>query len=189
MTTSDSLLLTRILDAATDLLGDHSWSDVTMARIGEHAGVSRQSVYNEVGSKPHLAQLLVGREFEGFMSVVAAELGGRGALRDDVARAALSVLDRAGDNPVLRAVVTSAHGGAGELLPLLTTQAEPLFETATSVVVRQIQANYATVDAATLNRGVAPVVRLVFSQVMQPGGPPAVVATDIGWIADRLLQV
>lgn len=183
-------LRSRILDAATRLLAEHDWSEVTMARIGEAAGVSRQSVYNEVGSKPQLAHLLVGREFDGFMAVVAAELDDRGTLRADVARAARTVLERAADNPVLRAVVSSAHGETSELLPLLTTQAEPLFDEATSVVMERIDGHYTgvTTDPSVLKCSVSAVVRLVFSHVMQPGDRPAVVADDIGWIAERLLR-
>ncbi|MGZ5369646.1 MAG: TetR/AcrR family transcriptional regulator, partial [Aeromicrobium sp.] len=50
-----TVLHERLLDAAQEITVASSWSDVTMGRIAEIAGVSRQTVYNEVGSKPELA--------------------------------------------------------------------------------------------------------------------------------------
>ena len=51
-----SPLRTRILDAAIEVVAESGWSGVTMIAVGERAGVSRQSVYNEIGSKPQLGQ-------------------------------------------------------------------------------------------------------------------------------------
>ena len=47
-----------IVAAATDLNTEVGWSALTMARLAERVGVSRQTIYNEVGSKAHLAELI-----------------------------------------------------------------------------------------------------------------------------------
>lgn len=43
------LLRDTLLDAARDLLGERDWSEVTMADIATAAGVSRQTLYSELG--------------------------------------------------------------------------------------------------------------------------------------------
>ncbi len=37
----------------------HGWNGITMARLADDVGVSRQTIYNEMGSKTHLAEALV----------------------------------------------------------------------------------------------------------------------------------
>ena len=39
------------MDAAVRLTAQIGWSQVTMARLAQEVGVSRQTVYNEVGTK------------------------------------------------------------------------------------------------------------------------------------------
>ena len=39
----------RLVTAAVELTLAHGWSQVTMARLAAEVGVSRQTVYNEVG--------------------------------------------------------------------------------------------------------------------------------------------
>jgi AcrR family transcriptional regulator len=45
----------RIVAAAVEMTTSSGWAAVTMGRLADAAGVSRQTVYNEVGSKPALA--------------------------------------------------------------------------------------------------------------------------------------
>ena len=60
----------RLLDAAQSMIEDSGWSSVTMARIAERAGVSRQTVYNEFSNKHGLAEQLAMRELARFLAVV-----------------------------------------------------------------------------------------------------------------------
>ena len=41
-----------------------------MARLADEVGVSRQTVYNEIGSKPRLAEAMILRELDRFLGVV-----------------------------------------------------------------------------------------------------------------------
>ena len=43
-------------------------------------------------------------------------------------------------------------------------------------------------DASHLEAAIDMVVRVVLSHVMQPSGPPDRTATDIAWIANRVLR-
>jgi AcrR family transcriptional regulator len=64
-------LRARIVAAAAVLTTETGWSEVTMARLAERVGVSRQTVYNEIGSKPALAEAMI-RAFM-FADATAAE--------------------------------------------------------------------------------------------------------------------
>ena len=48
--------VTWVLDAMRDLLGTKDWSAITLADVAKSAGISRQTIYNEFGSRHGLAQ-------------------------------------------------------------------------------------------------------------------------------------
>src|SRR6195952_4682919 len=50
------LLRDLVLDAMRDLLGRKDWSSITLADVARVAGISRQTIYNEFGSRQGLAQ-------------------------------------------------------------------------------------------------------------------------------------
>ncbi|MGH3968347.1 MAG: TetR family transcriptional regulator AlkX, partial [Mycobacterium sp.] len=50
------LLRDSVLDAMRDLLLDRDWSAITLADVARAAGISRQTIYNEFGSRQGLAQ-------------------------------------------------------------------------------------------------------------------------------------
>ena len=110
----------RILAAAAEMTAELGWSGVTMAALAERVGVSRQTVYNEWGSRDRLAEAMVLRELGTFLDEVDA---GFDAHPDDlesaVADAISRVLGLARVNPLLRAIVTATHGAETELVPLV----------------------------------------------------------------------
>jgi AcrR family transcriptional regulator len=53
---SRGLLRDSVLDALRDLLLTHDWSAITLADVARAAGISRQTIYNEFGSRQGLAQ-------------------------------------------------------------------------------------------------------------------------------------
>jgi len=179
----------RLIEAASRITCDTGWSDVTMGKLAARVGVSRQTVYNELGSKPALGQALVLRELERFLAVVAAEFDSHDDVVDAIRSAAEHILVMARDNPLLHAVLSSAHGGTNELLPLLTTHSEPLIEAATSVIAERVPHRYPDLGISDdqLATALDTIVRLVLSHVMQPGGSPAKTAEDIAWISTRVL--
>src|ERR1700761_3460675 len=64
------LLRNTLLDAACHELASRHWADITMADIAVAAGVSRQTLYKEFGSREEFAQVLVLREAESFLDAV-----------------------------------------------------------------------------------------------------------------------
>ncbi|HEY1134478.1 MAG TPA: TetR family transcriptional regulator [Nocardioides sp.] len=178
----------RILDAATVLTGRDGWGKVTMARLAAEVGVSRQTVYNEVGGKPDLAEAMVLNELARFLAEVDRAFDAHptdilDALRD----ACRGILEVAQDNELLHAIVSATHGAETELLPLLTTHAESLLTTATTVLLDRIAPFDVDLPPAQLAASVDVIVRTVLSHVMQPGGSPAEVAETLVWIAGRVL--
>jgi AcrR family transcriptional regulator len=175
----------RILDAARQAAADHGWSGVTMAAVGGGAGVSRQSVYNEFGGKAQLAEALVAREVSRFLDAVDVQIRAGTDPADAVQRASTVVFDLAAVNPVLRAALGAAAGSPSELLPLLTTGAQPLVDAAADRVVQALSDRFEDLPEPTdLRVAVDALVRVVLSHVVQPG-PPESVGMD--YVARRLL--
>lgn len=178
----------RVVDAAVRLTGEVGWSQVTMARLAEVVGVSRQTVYNEVGTKPGLAEAMILRELDRFLGVVTEAFD---AHPDDLVAAirtsAEHVLEHAQGNDLLHAVVSATHGADTELLPLLTTHAQSLLDAAKAVIAQRIEPYDVPITGEHLDAAIDMVVRVVLSHVMQPSGPPAQTAESIAWIAARVL--
>ena len=177
----------RILACAAEMTADLGWSGVTMAALAERAGVSRQTVYNEWGSRDRLAQAMVLRELGAFLDEVDA---GFDSHPDDlgaaIAEAIARVLGLARVNPLLRAIVTATHGAETELVPLLTTRADVVIAVA-SERVRDRLAGYPGVRGSAVNVTVDLLVRTVLSHVMQPSGHPEGVPLALAAAVTRLL--
>ena len=196
-TLTDASMRERLVEAASQLTCDTGWAGVTMAKVAARAGVSRQTVYNELGTKPELGQAMVLRELERFLAVVTEELEAYDDLVAAIRAAAHRILLMADQNPLLHAVLTSAHGvtsGAGgantELLPFLTTDAAPLIEAAKAVIIDMVPARFPDLGLAgrQLDAAVDAIVRLVLSHVMQPAESPDRTADDLAWIVGQVLR-
>ena len=111
-----------------------------MAKLADRVGVSRQTVYNEIGSKQQLAEAMIMHELEVFLRAVDAAFHDN---PDDLVAAirvaAAAVLRMARTNPLLHAVLSASHGAESALLPLLTTQAEPLIDAARGLITDHLR--------------------------------------------------
>ncbi len=159
-----------------------------MGHLADAVGVSRQTIYNEVGAKPALAEAMILDELRRFLDVVESAFA---AHPDDLVaaiRAAVAdVLEHARGNALLHAVVSATHGTDTELLPLLTTHSGELLSVAKEVVLKHVRQFDVDLAEDQLDAAVDTVVRVVLSHVMQPSGDPSRAADAIGWIADRVL--
>jgi AcrR family transcriptional regulator len=179
----------RIVDAAVALTAQVGWARVTMAKLADHVGVSRQTVYNEIGSKPALAEAMILHELDRFLGVVDQAFDAHpGDLVGAIRAASLGVLELAQDNKLLHAVVSATHGADTELLPLLTTHAESLLAAAKVVVGERITPYDVRLEAEHLDAAIDMVVRVVLSHVMQPSAAPEHTAANLAWIAARVLR-
>ena len=187
--TASTTLRQRIVDAAVALTSDVGWSQVTMGKLADRVGVSRQTVYNEIGTKPALAEAMILPELDRFLQVVTSAFDAHPAdLVQAIRSASEGVLELARGNQLLHAVVSATHGADTELLPLLTTHAQSLLAAAKLVVGERVAPYDIGLDAEHLDAAIDMVVRVVLSHVMQPSASPADTSTDIAWIAARVLR-
>ena len=179
----------RLLTAAARFTAEHGWGALTMAKLADLIGVSRQTVYNEVGGKPQLAEAMVLRELELFLDLVDSAFQDN---PDDLVRAietaAFRVLDLARTDPLLHAILSSSQGANSELLPLLTTNSEPLLGAAGRMIRTHVATYDVRLEEHRIEALIDMVVRLVLSHVMQPAAQPEQTAKTIAWIAERVLS-
>ncbi|GGT88900.1 TetR/AcrR family transcriptional regulator [Streptomyces coeruleorubidus] len=123
-----------LLDAAYAALARRPWSAVRMVDVAAAAGVSRQTLYNEFGSKDGLARALVRREADGYLAGVDRALTGHSDLRDRLTATAEWITSAARENALVRAMLT---GCWSERLPSPALSAVP----STSAVPAQRRAD------------------------------------------------
>ncbi|GEB59947.1 TetR/AcrR family transcriptional regulator [Streptomyces gardneri] len=97
-----------LLDAALAALVHRSWSAVRMADLAVDARVSRQTLYNEFGSKEGLARALVRREADAYLQGVRRLLADPAPPERNLLAVAEWTVARAATRPILRALLTGA---------------------------------------------------------------------------------
>lgn len=179
----------RLLDAAAEVFADVGWRPLTMSKVADRAGVSRQTVYNEFGTKPKLAEALVFRELDSFLNVVQSRIATAEDPVEAIGGAVEGALSMARENPLLKAVLDSAHAGDSELLPFIT-QSEALIERARTVVSGAIVERFPDlpVSAPQIDIAADALVRIVLSHVTQPARHPAEVALEMAWMVGEILR-
>ncbi len=183
------LLKDRLLDAVDHLLRQSPWAEVTMAAIAADAGVSRQTVYNEFGSRDGVAQAYVLREAAWFIDEAAIAIRANAADPRAALRAALNhFLTAAHEHPLLQAI---ARGGDDDRL-ILTIHGEPVISTADAALAPVIVEVWPQISAADARVLVDALVRLALSHAAAPTSSPDVVAEQLtrllGPFVDELLH-
>ena len=180
----------RLLDEAAVFTAENGWASLTMAKLGQRVGVSRQTVYNELGSKPALADAIVAQELAKFLAAVEEELSSTDDRVLGIQRAVSRVLTMADENVLMRAVLSSVHGANSDLLPLLTTQAQPIIDSARDMIVARIETEHPDqpIPQDELLVAVESIVRLVMSHITAPTISTGRAAEAIAWVAASLLS-
>jgi len=176
------LLRDTLLDAARGLLEERPWAQITMGDVASAAGVSRQTLYNEFGSREQFAQTFVIHEGERFLAAVEETIERH---LDDPSRALAAALElflrSAAEDPLIRMLLSD--DGTGGMLPLITTQSGPVIGWATSRLAGTIRAGWPQTSEADATLLSEALVRLAISYATAPIGPPRAAAQD----AARLL--
>jgi AcrR family transcriptional regulator len=183
------LLRETLFDAARHELSSRRWNEVTMGDIAATAGVSRQTLYKEFGSREQFARSLVLREADRF---VAAVEGAMDAHLEDPTAALVAAfalfLTAAAEDPLIRAAIA----GADEMLPLVTTQGQPLIERSAERLIEAIGSRWPQVSAHDVALLAECLVRLAISYATLPAGPAGMTAASIaellGPYIDHALQ-
>lgn len=173
------LLRETLFGAARDELQRRAWSEITMADIASAAGVSRQTLYKEFGSRDEFAQAFVIHEGERFLSAVEAAVREHFDDPRVAVGAALGVFLRgAGDDPLVRILLSD--DGTGGMLPFVTTQGMPVVQWATGRVTAVIQEGWPEAPADKALLLAESLVRLAISHVTAPSDTPEATAARAG---------
>ncbi|HEU5034413.1 MAG TPA: TetR family transcriptional regulator [Mycobacteriales bacterium] len=176
-----------LLDAAYDAAVAGDWARVRMADVARAAGLSRQTLYNEFGSKDALAQALALREVERFIDGterVLDEAHPAGPIQA-VAAAALSTLQRAADNPLLKAALVDDSSG---LLSYLTTRGEPAIAAARTSFQNYYSTHWPHLSPDAIALAADTITRLTVSYIVLPPDAPAeTIAGQFADLARKLL--
>ena len=183
-----SLLRERLLDAAAGVFSEDGWRRLTMAKVAERAGVSRQTVYNEFGNKQQLAEQLIHRELDQFLDAVHRAFVAEETVSGAVRAAVLAALEMATKDDLLVAVLEGGHSGDTDLLPFIF-QSRDLVDRATDFVYDLFGQRHPDllVISDRIPTAMESLVRLVLSHVSQPTRSPAETADDLTWIVDMVV--
>jgi AcrR family transcriptional regulator len=181
------LLRNTLLDGASKELASRPWSEITMSEIARAAGVSRQTVYNEFGSRAVFAQALVLREAGRFIDAVQSTI----AANAEDPRVALQAtfelfLTVAAENPLVSAIV--AGEGADELIALFTTRGETLVEMASARLTEVLLASWPVVPREEAELLGETLVRLAISYAALPKGGPGETADAVASLLGPYVQ-
>jgi AcrR family transcriptional regulator len=166
------LLHDTLLDAARRLLEDRPWAQITMSDVARAAGVSRQTLYKELGTRDEFAQQFVIREGARFLEVVEQAI----LTHLDDPRAAVAAglevfLSVASEDPLMRLLLED--DGTGGMLPLITTQSRPVLEWASERVCQVMRSGWPDVDEQDSELLADSIVRLAISYITMPHGSPS----------------
>jgi AcrR family transcriptional regulator len=176
-----------LLATARHVVVAGDWERMPLGELAARAGVSRQTLYNEFGSKDGLAQALSADETEIFLAGIENVLEG---YPDDPvagARAAVEYTLRTGaDDPLLKAILSSARGPS-DLLPLLTTRAEPLLESSRKLLTGYLTGHWPHLPSRDVNLVAESIIRLTVSHLVLPLAPIERTADDLATLVARAL--
>lgn len=164
-------LRTAILRVVDDLVRVEPWASISMSKVADAAGVSRQTLYNEFGARGPLTEALVLYEVDRFIATVEAAVAERAADPPEALTAALDVfLTAVAEDPLVHAVVT--EDGRDELLPLVTSQAAPLLGYASERLAAILRSHWPHVPDGEARFMADTLVRLALSYVVLPVSDP-----------------
>jgi AcrR family transcriptional regulator len=178
-----------LLEAARELVVAGDWGRTRMADVAARAGVSRQTLYNEFGDKEGLAAALSVAETEWFLAGIQAQLDEHPD--DPIAGIRASVgftLAAGADDPLLKAVLSGARG-ANDLLPLLTTRAEPLLTASRTRLVAYLTGHWPQLPHRDVLLVAESLIRLTVSHLVLPLAPGEQVADQLAELAARALHL
>ena len=178
---------TELLDALRLQLDERPWGEVTMADVATAAGVSRQTLYREFGSRRELGAALVLREADRFLADVEAAMRGRaGDATGALADAFDAFLALAAGNPIVAAFLSPS--GAEELLPSITVEGGPLLTGAVQRLARTFREGHPALPEEDAVLVAECLVRLALSHLATPEGPAAMTGASLAALLGPRLQ-
>lgn len=172
------LLRDSVLDAMRDLLLARDWSAVTLADVARAAGISRQTIYNEFGSRQGLAQGYALRLADRLVDAVGGAIDANvGHLYEAFLQGFRSFFAESAADPLVISLLTGV--AKPDLLQLITTDSAPIITRASTRLTASLTQSWVAAsdeDAGVLARAI---VRLALSYVSMPPEADHDVAADL----------
>lgn len=172
------LLRDSILDGMRDMLLVRDWSSITLTDVARAAGISRQTIYNEFGSRQGLAEGYALRLADRLVNAVDA------AINNNIGRVYEAFLEgfraffmESASDPL---VISLLNGEAKpDLLQIITTDSGPIITRCSQRLTETFQNSWIKAsdeDSGVLARAI---VRLAMSYVSMPPEADHDVARDL----------
>jgi AcrR family transcriptional regulator len=175
---SRALLRDSVLDAMRDLLLTRDWSAITLSDVARAAGISRQTIYNEFGSRQGLAQgyalRLADRLVDTIKGTVEANVGN---IHESLLQGFRRFFAESAADPLVISLLTGV--AKPDLLQLITTDSAPIITRASERLVSAFNQTWVATsdeDAGVISRAI---VRLCLSYVSMPPESDHDVAADL----------
>lgn len=172
------LLRDSVLDAMRDLLLTRDWSAITLSDVARAAGISRQTIYNEFGSRQGLAQGYALRLADRLVDTVHAALDANvGNIYEAFLQGFRSFFSESASDPLVISLLTGV--AKPDLLQLITTDSAPIITRASDRLASAFTQTWVATsddDAGVLARAIA---RLCLSYVSMPPEADHDVAADL----------
>ncbi len=172
------LLRDSVLDAMRDLLLARDWSAITLADVARAAGISRQTIYNEFGSRQGLAQgyalRLADRLVDGIYAAIDANVGN---IHEAFLQGFRSFFAESAADPLVISLLSGV--AKPDLLQIITTDSGPIITRASARLATALTQSWVATsdeDAGVLARAI---VRLALSYVSMPPEADHDVAADL----------
>ncbi|OBA93908.1 TetR family transcriptional regulator [Mycobacteriaceae bacterium 1482268.1] len=175
---SRALLRDAILDGMRDLLVDHDWSSITLTDVAKAAGISRQTIYNEFGSRQGLAQGYAMRLADRLVDSVDKAINGNvGDIYAAFLEGFREFFAKSAADPLVISLLTGIT--KPDLLQLITTDSGPIITHCSSRLTSTLMHSWVRAseeDSGVLARAI---VRLAMSYVSMPPEADHDVADDL----------
>jgi AcrR family transcriptional regulator len=172
------LLRDSILDGMRELLITRDWSSVTLSDVAKAAGISRQTIYNEFGSRQGLAQGYALRLADRLVDQIEdAIVGNVGDVYAAFLQGFRDFFAESAADPLVISLLTG--GTKPDLLQLITTDSGPIITRASQRLTETFMDSWVRAseeDAGVLARAI---VRLAMSYVSMPPEADHDVARDL----------
>lgn len=172
------LLRDSILDGMREMLLARDWSSITLSDVARAAGISRQTIYNEFGSRHGLAQGYALRLADRLVDQI------HGAINDNVGDVYAAFLQGFRDfftessaDPLVISLLTGTS--KPDLLQIITTDSAPIISRCSTRLTETFMSSWVRAsdeDAGVLARAI---VRLAMSYVSMPPEADHDVARDL----------
>ena len=172
------LLRDSVLDAMRDLLLARDWSAITLSDVARTAGISRQTIYNEFGSRHGLAQGYALRLADRLADAVHAAIDANvGNINEAFLQGFRSFFAESASDPLVISLLSGV--AKPDLLQIITIDSAPIITRESERLTSALTESWVAAseeDAGVLARAI---VRLALSYVSMPPEADHDVAADL----------